>query len=79
MPYAYAGFWKRFLAYILDSFCLLGIAVLLMLVPMLLSIMAINANIGFLLVQTLLIPAFWLYYTCLLSSKKQATLGRIDN
>lgn len=82
---AYAGFWRRFAAVIIDSIILsiagaiagaiigfiLGIILSLSGTDML-TIQAISGTVGFIIGMVL----NWLYFTLLESSSKQATLGK---
>lgn len=63
-PVRYAGFWRRFLAYVLDALLLLVVT------------FAILGMKGFFMPFLPLIIG-WLYYTLMESSKYQATLGKI--
>ena len=88
----YAGFWKRFLAYLIDKF-LLSIVSFIILIPFLAMIGLgaltnqdfdsssaagfIIAAIGaYLMAICLIVIADWLYYA-LMESKKGATLGKM--
>ncbi len=78
--YAFAGFWKRLIAYILDGFIF---GILFGLLAMLLggSIISIApqnpANLmAFFGLYALAIPAWWLYFALMESSNAQATLGK---
>lgn len=88
----YAGFWKRFLAYIIDAI-LLSIVYFVVLVPVIglfgLGAMThaedpsaaegvIMAAVGaYFLVVVLIMIAGWLYFALMESSSKQATLGKL--
>lgn len=88
----YAGFWKRFLAYVIDAI-LLSIVYFVVLVPVIglfgLGAMTqaedpsaaegmIMAAIGaYFVVVVLLMIAGWLYFALMESSSKQATLGKL--
>ena len=91
-PVTYAGFWKRFLAYIIDS-CIVSIASLIIIVPM-----AIMFGIGiftheeideeaaagfliafigaYLIFIMIIVVGQWLYFA-LMESRKGATLGKM--
>jgi uncharacterized RDD family membrane protein YckC len=90
---AYAGFWMRFLAYIIDAI-ILGIASFIILIPLfgIVGVTAasnaedlqsgggglIAALVGtYLLTVVLITAASWLYYALMESSAKQATLGKL--
>jgi uncharacterized RDD family membrane protein YckC len=75
---AYAGFWRRFVAFVVDSI-ILGIPVSIILTAVLFAALpesihtAASAAIRFLVSVVL----SWLYYTLLESSRAQATLGKM--
>ena len=90
---AYAGFWMRFLAYIIDAI-VLGIVSFIILIPFLgiVGLTAatsagdlenggggmIAAMIGtYFLTIVMMTAASWLYYALMESSAKQATLGKL--
>lgn len=88
----YAGFWKRFLAYVIDAI-LLSVVYFVVLVPVIglfgLGAMTqaedpaaaegmIMATVGaYFVVVVLLMIAGWLYFALMESSSKQATLGKL--
>ncbi len=74
--YEYAGFWLRFLAYIIDGFIVtIGLMIVLfLLIP--LGIVNDIENSNF-LIQVISILAMWLYWAGMESSEKQATLGKL--
>jgi uncharacterized RDD family membrane protein YckC len=88
----YAGFWKRFLAYIIDSF-ILSCASLLIIIPVVITFgvgaftqheIGEEAAMGFLIALigayfvfvVMIIIGHWLYFA-LMESKKGATLGKM--
>lgn len=81
----YAGFWKRFLAYLIDSMVLMGGYILLLLIwagfELLLNSFGVEQSNKELILGTLgvlmyvLIP--WLYFALFESSTKRATLGKM--
>jgi len=77
MPKPYAGFWKRFFAYILDYVVL---AIGLFLVGILAAGLGVDLEDSE-IVDTwaglLAIAMFWLYYAIMESSPTQATLGKM--
>ena len=89
-PVQYAGFWKRFVAAIIDSL-ILGVVEFMIFIPFLgvlgLGIVAHpeEADMGFLVALfsaylfavLAAIIAGWLYYALMESSAKQATLGKM--
>ena len=62
----YAGFWKRFIAYLIDWAILFVVLVVLALV-----------GLNQVLLNLVAIVAGWLYFGLMESSEKQATLGKI--
>jgi uncharacterized RDD family membrane protein YckC len=86
----YAGFWKRFVAAIIDSL-ILGVVEFLIFIPFLgvlgLGIVAQPEEVGlgfiFALISAYLFAAMaamiagWLYYALMEASSKQATLGKM--
>lgn len=77
----YAGFWRRFAAFIIDAI-LLGIVQTVLSVALGVVIpaadMSEGAIIGYVVTFNLVIfIAIWLYFTLMESSAKQATLGKI--
>ncbi len=97
--YPYAGFWKRFGAFVLDSIILsvpmmlvYGVWFVMSLRP-LMPLMAAEASSqapspelfsamvqlygGMFAFQIISLVVFWLYYSCMESSKYQATLGKM--
>ncbi len=77
----YAGFWRRFAAFVIDAI-LLGIVQTVLTVALGVVIpaadMSEGAVIGYVVTFNLVIfIAIWLYFTLMESSAKQATLGKI--
>lgn len=80
----YAGFWKRFGAYVLDTIILTVVYYLVLFVFSLvgLGIGAVSGNewlmgVGVLFAALLSIPLYWLYFALFESSKWQATPGKL--
>jgi uncharacterized RDD family membrane protein YckC len=77
-PVAYAGFWRRFVAFVVDSI-ILGIPVSIILTAVLFAALpesihtAASATVRFLVS----VVFSWLYYTLLESSRAQATPGKM--
>jgi uncharacterized RDD family membrane protein YckC len=72
----YAGFWRRFLAYILDIVaisCVQGILTLLGILP---ELPAVPSPQQALKLYAVAIPCAWLYYALMEASPWQATLGK---
>jgi uncharacterized RDD family membrane protein YckC len=92
-PVHYAGFWRRFVAHIIDQI-LVGVVALLIFVPGL-ALLGIGIGAGmmeeaetgigvilaaiaaYLFAIVLVIIGQWLYYALMESSNKQATLGKM--
>ena len=83
----YAGFWRRFVAMIIDSFIFAPLILIVILMSGLFGIaMQPTADleglagaifsIGVVVLMCLLFVGYWLYYTAMESSRHQATLGK---
>lgn len=72
----YAGFWKRFLAYILDSIALIVGVFLIAFILAGLGLDLDNPDAEP-MVSLLLLAFIWLYYALMESSPTQATLGKM--
>ena len=75
----YAGFWRRFGAFIIDSILINAIYFGLGLIFLFIfSAASLGAyDFAFLLITCLIMPvSYWLYYALMESSSKQATLGK---
>jgi uncharacterized RDD family membrane protein YckC len=75
----YAGFWRRFGAFIIDSILInaiyFGLGLILLFIFSAASLGAYDS--AFLLITCLITPVlYWLYYALMESSSKQATLGK---
>ena len=70
----YAGFWKRFLASLIDGVILLCMA-LVCSIPIAMIVFD-NIERMFLIGYVLAIPLQWIYFIVLESSSRQATLGK---
>ena len=92
-PVRYAGFWRRFVAHLIDQF-ILGIAAFVVLLPGLALLgvgigagimdesdsaigLIIAAIAAYLIAIVLILVGQWLYYALMESSGKQATLGKL--
>ena len=92
-PVRYAGFWRRFVAHLIDHF-ILGIAAFVVLLPGLALLgvgigagimdesdsaigLIIAAIAAYLIAIVLILIGQWLYYALMESSGKQATLGKL--
>ena len=78
----YAGFWRRFAAYIIDYFVLGAVNLVLYFFVWIIAFAAVSAgNIGFGITGVFYVIAAigvpWLYYAIMESSSKQATLGKM--
>jgi len=79
--HAYAGFWVRFFAALIDGI-IIGIAMMAVLIPLMLIVGLSGSPESLELVSTLFnylvaMPAVWLYEALMTSSSKQATVGKI--
>jgi uncharacterized RDD family membrane protein YckC len=92
-PVRYAGFWRRFVAHVIDQI-VVGIAALVVLLPGL-ALLGIGIGAGimegsesavglilaavaaYLVAILLIVIGQWLYYALMESSRKQATLGKL--
>ncbi len=77
----YAGFWLRFIAAIIDGFCVLGITLVVTLaiaIPLglITGSIGVAALSGYLTVILGSIVVRWLYFAKMESSPKQATVGK---
>ena len=79
----YGGFWRRFVAYIIDAIVLYIIAIPIFMVAGVGDMMSMDPaaqpeiGAGFWIAYFLVIVANWLYFALLESSSKQATLGKM--
>jgi len=92
-PVRYAGFWRRFIAHLIDQF-VVGIAAFVIFIPGL-ALMGVGIGAGimeesesaigliiaaiaaYLVAILLIVIGQWLYYAMMESSRKQATLGKL--
>jgi len=92
-PVQYAGFWRRFVAHLIDQF-ILGIAAFVIVLPALALFgigigagimeetesaagLIIAAIVAYLSAILLIVIGQWLYYALMESSGRQATLGKL--
>jgi len=77
MKQNYAGFWKRFWAFIIDNIIVfIAIFIFGFIIQFLFGPRALG-NDPFLILDIVLIPVGWLYWSIFESSAKQATLGKM--
>jgi len=80
MDFEYAGFWRRFVALIIDSAVLFGFFFIIdSIITIFTAPLFVSSRMGASFAQTTILAALlgWLYYTLFESSSKQATLGKM--
>jgi len=75
----YAGFWRRFVAHLIDQIILtIGGVIIGGIVGAIIGLVLGAAGTDLVRIQSVaIVAAYWLYYTLLESSSKQATLGKM--
>jgi uncharacterized RDD family membrane protein YckC/Tfp pilus assembly major pilin PilA len=73
----YAGFWRRFAAYLIDYIIVVVMAVIAAAIFGVLYAVMTGGDSGELGIFVTLLAVWWLYYALMESSQKQATLGKM--
>lgn len=82
LSFEYAGFWKRFLAHLVDSFFIIMVFSVLLITFAADEDMAVNVSLKYFLIMTAWKPLIivfiiaWLYYAIMESSLRQGTFGK---
>jgi uncharacterized RDD family membrane protein YckC len=75
---SYGGFWRRFVAFVIDSFVMIAAnAFVGFFIGIVAGIAGLNENAIFLISYPISIVTNWLYYAILQSSPLEATLGKL--
>ena len=77
MATAYAGFWRRFAAALIDGALLNAVALVIFWLPVFGAGLMENAPGLVVLLYLILLAACWLYFALMESSSRQATLGKM--